>query len=134
MAVQDNVQQVQNIYSAFGRGDIATVLDTLTDDIEWVIPGPSDLAFTGTRRGKQAVQEWFGILVQHISYQVFEPRQFIAQDETVVALVHTEGMALPTGRTYVNPEAHVITFRGDKVARFHTFEDTAAVAAAFEQG
>ncbi len=131
MVVQDNIQQVQNIYGAFGRGDIAAVLDVLTDDIDWVIPGPSDLAITGARRGKSAVQEWFGILAAHVSYQVFEPRQFIAQGEMVVVLVDTAGTALPTGRTYVNPEAHFFTFRGDKIARFQTFEDTAAVAAAF---
>ena len=134
MVVQDNVQQVQNIYGAFGRGDIAAVLDALTDDIEWVIPGPSDLAIAGTWRGKPAVQEWFGLLAAHVSYQVFEPRQFIAEGKMVVVLVDTEGTALPTGQTYVNPEAHVITFQGDKIGRFQTFEDTAAVAAAFRNG
>ena len=131
MSAQDNVQRVQNIYDAFGRGDVDAVLDALTDAIEWTVPGPSALALSGTRRGKQAVREWFDISARHVSYQVFEPRQFIAQDQTVVALVHTEATALPIGQAYATPEAHIITFRGDKVARFQTFEDTAAVAAAF---
>lgn len=131
MSAQDNVQRARDIYTAYGRGDFDAVLDALTDDIEWTVSGPSDLPLAGTRHGKQAVQEWFGILARHLSYQIFEPRQFIAQDWTVVALLHTEATALPTGRTFVNPEVHIVTFRGDKVARLQAFADTAAVAAAF---
>lgn len=133
MLVQDNVQQAQDTYAAFMRGDIAAVMEAMADDVEWVIPGPSDLPFTGTRRGKQAVQEWFGILGQNVAFQVFEPREYVAQRDMVVVLVHTEATALPTGRTYVNPEVHVLTYQDGKLARFQTYEDTAAIVAAFKQ-
>lgn len=133
MLVQDNVQQAQDPYAAFMRGDIAAVMEAMADDVEWVIPGPSDLPFTGTRRGKQAVQEWFGILGQNVAFQVFEPREYVAQRDMVVVLVHTEAAAVPTGRAYVNPEVHVLTYQDGKLARFQAYEDTAAIVAAFKQ-
>lgn len=30
-----NKQTVQNIYAAFGKGDMPAILDQLTDDIDW---------------------------------------------------------------------------------------------------
>ena len=35
MSSDDNVKTVQSVYEAFGRGDIPTVLDALTDDVDW---------------------------------------------------------------------------------------------------
>jgi uncharacterized protein len=35
MAEQENVQLVQEIYAAFGRGDIPAALDALAHDVEW---------------------------------------------------------------------------------------------------
>ncbi|MBI4497235.1 MAG: nuclear transport factor 2 family protein [Chloroflexi bacterium] len=131
MAEQENVALVQQAYAAFGRGDIAAVLQVFADDIEWVIPGPSDIPFNGTRRGKQAVGEWFGILGQNLDFQVFAPQEFIAQGDTVVVLVHSEGTIKRNSRKVMQDEAHVLTVRNGKVVRFQSFEDTAAVAAAW---
>ena len=58
------------------------------------------------------------------------PREFIAQSDKVVALVYAEQAVRATGRTFVNHEAHVWTFRNGKVARFQIYYDTAAAAAA----
>jgi len=48
-----------------------------------------------------------------------------------VILVLVAGLALSrTGRAFVNPEAHVWTIRDGKLARFQSYHDTAAAAAA----
>ena len=39
MSSDDNVKTVQSVYEAFGRGDIPTVLDAVTDDVDWAIGG-----------------------------------------------------------------------------------------------
>jgi ketosteroid isomerase-like protein len=131
MAEQENVQVVQGIYAAFGRGDMAAFLDALTDDVEWVIPGPSDLPFVGTFRGKAGVQEWLGKTMDNMQFRVFEPREFIAQGDKVVVLVHAEITLSRTGRDFVSSDAHVWTLRAGKVARQQSYEDTAAVADAY---
>ncbi len=131
MAEQENLQLVQGIYAAVARGDTAAWLDALTDDVEWVMPGPSDLPFAGTFRGKAGVQEWFGKRNENLHYRVFEPREFIAQSDKVVVLVYAEITLTRTGREFVSSDAHVYTVRDGKVARQQTIEDTAAIADAY---
>ncbi|MGY6127008.1 nuclear transport factor 2 family protein (plasmid) [Paraburkholderia strydomiana] len=43
MSEQSNVQLVQQAYAAFGRADIDGVLQTLSENVDWFIPGPTDI-------------------------------------------------------------------------------------------
>jgi ketosteroid isomerase-like protein len=54
--------------------------------------------------------------------------------DKVVSLVYSEATVRDTGRAFVNPEAHVWTTRDGKLARFQSYHDTAAAAAAHRAG
>jgi len=131
MPAQDNVQQAKDNYAAFGRGDIAAIMQTLVDDVEWIVPGTADVPTAGTFRGKQAVQDWFGVVGQTVEFQRFEPYEFIGQGDKVVVLVHVAGLVRGTNRAYTSEDAHVATYRDGKLVHFQVFTDTAATAAAF---
>ena len=45
------VSTVQEIYSAFGQGDVPAILARLADDVVWETEGPAIISFTGTRHG-----------------------------------------------------------------------------------
>lgn len=131
MSADENTRFVQSAYEAFGRGDMPALAEVMADDIEWVNPGdPDDDPNAGTFKGKEAVLGWFGGLASTLDFTTFEPQEFIAQDDKVVALVYAEATVRDTGRALVNHEAHVWTFRDGKIARFQNYQDTAAVAAA----
>ena len=131
MSAEENTRLVQSAYEAFGRGDMAALAELMADDIEWVDPGdPDDDPNAGTFKGKDAVLGWFGGVASTLDYTTFEPREFIAQDDKVVSLVYSEATVRGTGRAFVNPEAHVWTLRDGKLARFQSYHDTAAAAAA----
>jgi ketosteroid isomerase-like protein len=56
MSLEENAQTAQEGYAAFGRGDVPAILELLTDDIEWIEPGPPDvIPAAGTYRGKEEV-------------------------------------------------------------------------------
>jgi uncharacterized protein len=131
MLEQENIQRVKDGYAAFLRGDMPAVLEVLADDIEWVVSGPSDLPGAGTHSGKQAVHAWFGTLAENLEFQVFEPREFIAQGDKVVSLVYVEATVRRNGRKIINHEAHVWTLRDGKVARIQFYQDTATSVAAY---
>ena len=131
MSAEENTRLAQSGYEAFGRGDMAALAEMMADDIEWVNPGdPRVDPNAGTFKGKEAVLGWFGGLAATLDFTTFEPREFIAQNDKVVSLVYAEATARDTGRSFVNHEAHVWTFRDGKVARFQVYLDTAATAAA----
>ena len=128
MAEQGNVQRVKDFYAALGRGDIATLLQGMADDIEMVIPGAPGNPAAGKFKGKQAVQGCFGTLGQTASFTRFEPYDFIAQGDKVVALIHAEATTIPANKHVVDEIAQVLTFRDGKLAHLVSFNDTAAVA------
>src|SRR5262245_46968071 len=125
MSEQQSVQRAQAAYAAFGRGDIAAFMDVLDDNVEWVLPGPTDVPLFGTFRGKAGVQEWLGTMGEHVRFRTFEPREFIAQGDKVVVLLHAESTLTRTNRNVVSDGVHVLTMRDDKLVRFVGNDDTA---------
>ena len=131
MSAEENVQTAQEGYAAFGRGDVPAILEVLTDDVEWIEPGPADvIAAAGTYRGKEEVARFFATLGENVEIGKFEPHQFIAQGDHVVVLINSESTVKSTGRTVAGHLAHVWTFQDGKVARLEMFQDTAAIVAA----
>jgi len=127
---QDHVQSVQNIFAAFGQGNIPAVLQALAPDVEWVVSGPQAVAFSGTRRGRDQVVQFFAALGQTVDIQAFEPKEFIAQGDVVVVVGMERLRFKATGKMAENHWVMVFTFRDGQVARFREYDDTHALAAA----
>jgi ketosteroid isomerase-like protein len=132
LGVRTNAGVVQETYEAVGHGDIPALLDLLTDDVEWTFQGPSTIPFAGTRRGREGVAEFFALVGEILKFREFEPREFVAQGDTVVVLGFERSLVKPTGRTFEQEWAHVYTLRDGKVAAFLALEDTAAHVVAFD--
>jgi ketosteroid isomerase-like protein len=128
-----NTKVVQDAYAAFGRGDIPTLLGYMTDDIHWrpVIGTAKHVPFSGERHGKPSVAEFFKQVSASEDFQQFEPREFVAQGDMVVALGHYRAVSKATGKTFDSDFVMVFTLRGGKVAAFREFTDSAGINAAF---
>jgi ketosteroid isomerase-like protein len=131
LSARTNAEVVQETYEAVGRGDIPALLDLLTDDVKWTFQGPSVIPFAGTRRGREGVAEFFSLVGENLEFQEFEPREFVAQGDTVVVLGFERSLIKPTGHTFDQEWAHVYRLRDGRVAEFLALEDTAAHVAAF---
>jgi uncharacterized protein len=126
MPERDNIKVVQENYAAVGRGDISALLDLLTEDVDWKMAGPPIIPWAGARRGRQQVGEFFALLGQALEFQQFEPREFIAQGDTVVVLGYERSLVKSTRRIFEQDWAHVYTLRGGRIAKCRIYEDTAA--------
>lgn len=134
LGVGTNVDVVQETYEAVSHGDIPALLELLTDDVEWTLQGPSVIPFAGNRRGREGVAEFFSLVGETLEFEQFEPREFVAQGETVVVLGFERSLVKPTGRMFEQEWAHVYALKDGKVAKFLALEDTAAHVVAFEAG
>jgi uncharacterized protein len=85
-----NIETVQDAFAAFSTGDIAALLDLLTDDVVWhdVYGGSADGPQAGDRHGLAAVAEFFELVAQNTEFSTFEPREFVAANDKVVTLGH----------------------------------------------
>ena len=126
-----NIATIQRLYADFGRGDIPALLAALDPEVDWINTGPSTIAYAGTRHGLAQVREFFTTLDASIAVQTFEPREFIAQGDRVVALGRWTGRVKATGREYASDWAMAWTVVDGRVTAFQSYEDTHAIATAF---
>ena len=88
----------------------------------------------GTYHGVEEAGRFFSSLGDAQEPRHFEPEEFIAQGEKVVALGHYAWHVEATAREWESDFAHVFSVRDGKIARFQEYTDTAAIAEAFRGG
>lgn len=132
MQEADNTKTVQEAYAAFGRGDVQGILDRLTDDVIWmgVYGAAAHVPTSGERRGKAAVATFFKQVSETVNFSRFEPKEFVATGDKVVALGHYTAKT-SIGKTFDSDFAMVFTLRNGKVSHFQEFGDSAAINAAY---
>jgi ketosteroid isomerase-like protein len=117
-----HVGTVSEIYAAFGRGDVAFIIDHLADDVAWDQGLRSTaIPWFQPRTGKQEVGEFFSALGQGLALTTFEPQVLAADGDNVVAVVRLAGTILSTGypveedlmvhRWILNGDGKVASFR-----------------------
>ena len=133
MSEAQNTQSVKDAYAAFGRGDVNAILSMVDDSVEWEgVKGTEGVApHAGLRRGKAAVGEFFQLVGSTLDFQAFEPREFIAQGDTVVAIGFYKATVKATNKQTASDWAMVFNFRNGKIVRFREFTDSAAVIRAY---
>jgi len=125
--MSDNVQAVQEIYAAFGRGDIEFILNQLADDVEWLSIGPAELPHAGTWHGRDGVLKFFQAVGDNFVFDSFEPQEYIASGDNVVVLGAENVHGKHTGRATVNKWTMLFTLADGKVTRYRNAFDTAAM-------
>lgn len=124
-----NIALVQDLYAAYGKGDIATLLAAMTPDIDWHSGGrATDYPGFGPRKGIEQVREFFGIAAENNEYSHFTPREFYACGDKVFVLGDYAITLRKTGRAMTSDWAHIFTIRDGKVSAFREFLDTALAA------
>lgn len=122
----ENKQAIEEMYAAFGRGDVPVVLGTLHQEIEWWEAENFIYADKNPYRGPQSVlmgvfarilKDWDGFTVT--------PDEVLDAGETVVGRGHYAGKYRKTGRAVKAQFAHVFKFKDGKVVLFQQYTDTA---------
>jgi ketosteroid isomerase-like protein len=127
-----NVNLVQSLYAAFGRGDIGTIVKAMAPDVTWTVTGrQSDHPLLGTRSRQNGVQEFFGMLSQIQEPTEFAPRDFYPAGDKLFVLGHYRWKMRKSGRTVESDFIHIFTLRDGKVTAFREFTDTAQFAEAY---
>jgi len=132
MSIEENTAVVQSGYEKFKTGDIEGLLDLFADDIRWTVPEIENASFAGSRKGKEAVAQFFQQLSDAEEISRFEPLEFVAQGEKVVVLGDSAATVKATGRSYETDWVHVFHMKDGKVHEFQEFFDNAAATKAFQ--
>jgi ketosteroid isomerase-like protein len=133
MSEAQNTQVVKDAYAAFQRGDIAAILNMLDDNVEWqgVIGTEGVLPQAGVRRGRASVADFFQHVAETTDFTSFEPKEFVAQGDQVVAVGSYTARMKPSGQPVSSSWVMLFTVRNGKVLRFREFTDSAQLVRAY---
>ena len=131
-----NLETVQAIYEAFGRGDVPFILDQVADDVRWDPwdpPGPAHdgaVPYLVPRRGRSGVEAFFASLAA-VDITHFLPTNLLAGGNQVAAVIDIRFTVKATGAQAADLEIHLWTFGDDgTVVEFRHVVDTARHLAA----
>jgi ketosteroid isomerase-like protein len=113
---QDNVQVLKDIYAAFGRGYIPTILDAISNDAQIHHAGSADTVPRGSRTytGPAEWEQFFRDLGATLDPEAFDAQTYVAEGERVVALGQYRFRAKATGKCFESPWAMAWSFRDGK--------------------
>jgi ketosteroid isomerase-like protein len=127
----DNVQTVQSIYEAFGRGDVPAILERLDPNVVWDEDGHSwGIPWYEPRRGRDEVEKFFGELADGLMIHRLDPKNILVGGDQVAVVMDLESEVKGTGHRLSDTEIHLWTFGADgMITRFAHVVDRHAHAA-----
>ncbi|MEO7993910.1 MAG: nuclear transport factor 2 family protein [bacterium] len=132
IAITPAQSTVEEMYAAFGRGDVAGILAGCAAEVEWIGNGPQNvIPYCGSRRGVAGVAEFFKVHAASEEIIEFVPDVYVASGDLVAVRGHEIGIAKTTGKQFSTPWLHLFTFRGSQCVRWEACYDSAAVVAAY---
>lgn len=132
MGVDNNVQVIQEIYAAFGRGDGAAVMAALGPDAVLIFESTPEIPWAGRFVGPEGWGQFFSALGETGDEVALQMEPFAAQGDRVVAYGRYQARVKATGKRIDSPLVHLWTLRDGKVAECIELTNTAVEAAAFK--
>ncbi len=116
----------REIYGAFGRGDVPTILSRLAEAVEWEYGATSlEVPWLQARRGREGAAAFFSSLAA-LDFKKFTPKTFLEGSGVVVVLLDDEFRVKATGKTVAEEDqVHLWNFNEHgEVTRFRHRVDT----------
>jgi ketosteroid isomerase-like protein len=130
LSEEANTKLIQGAYGSIQTGDIPAFLSILAENVLWILPDMSNVSFAGVRQGPEQVGQFFHRMAEVQDLLEFEPKEFIAQRETVVVLGHFKMRIKATDKIASSGWAHVWKVDNGKVSYMREYVDTLAVSRA----
>jgi ketosteroid isomerase-like protein len=93
-----NLESVQAVYEAFGRGDVPAILEVLSDDVEWDEDAPAyGIPIYEPGAGKEHVKRFFNAVQEGLEFLRFEPTNFLSGGNQVAVPVNIEAKVKSNG-------------------------------------
>jgi ketosteroid isomerase-like protein len=130
-SIETNLAIVKDLYDAFSRKDINSLLGLLHIDVEWGEPENPYNPAGGTRKGHAGFLEWLNIGKNAEDILLLNPQRFLTDADSVAVVGNMKCKAIRTQKIYESDFVHFIVIREQKVWKFQEFFDTYIAGEAF---
>jgi ketosteroid isomerase-like protein len=129
---EQNLQLVQSVYAAFGRGDVSAVIEVTAPNATIGIVGRrEDAPFLGMFEGKAGAAEFFKQLAEAHVFHSFEQLRYLAAEDKVFVWGRYRWTMHKSGVWKESTWLHEITLQDGKMTAWHGHNDTAMLAEAY---
>ncbi|MGC4100538.1 nuclear transport factor 2 family protein [Ferruginibacter sp.] len=130
-ATKSNIEIAQEGFANFGSGNIAAIIDTCTENVNWASWYHPQVPYSTTFKGKSGVAKFFSTLAETVDYTAFEPKEFYATGNKVFAKVFHAATVKATGRSFAHDTLMEFTIENEKISAFFAYVDSADELQAF---
>ena len=135
MSVESNLAVVRRAYAAFGRGDVAGVLDCFAPDACFDCMGAPHLPCAGLWRGHEGLGRFLAAIGAMAEVRAFEPGPLLPLSGGRVMVEGTETLHFRgSGREATGRWLHVFVLGGGLIQSGTEWNESAVLAAAFRGG
>ncbi|MBF0577055.1 nuclear transport factor 2 family protein [Dysgonomonas sp. GY617] len=122
---------VESFYNKTTLGDVAGIIDLMSDGIEWEIPGNESLApWVGLKKGKSGVNEFYTLLNKNTKNLIFKVDELFINDQHAVALGYVSTIILKTNKIFNSYFMAHFTVSDKRITKYLFLEDSFELAKA----
>ena len=131
-----NVEIIQGLYEAFGRGDLEAILARIAPKVDWSDTPPvagADLVpmFKNLHTPAEVAEGYFGPVATGLDFDVFEPTAFYGDGDRVAVVLEVGATVQATGKRFEMTEVHLWTLADGLIVKYRNVLDTAQIIAAY---
>lgn len=111
---------VEKMFTAFSSGDADKFVATVSEDTVWIYHG-TQIIPAGTFEKKEGVRTFFTNIMERTEIIVFEPQQYIVEDNMVVVLGHEHQRVKRSGRELKQKWVQIYTVENGLITKMEEF-------------
>ncbi|MBL7743188.1 MAG: nuclear transport factor 2 family protein [Chitinophagaceae bacterium] len=124
---------VQEMLTAFGKGDLDALKQTLSEDTVWVYHGIDGIPYNGTYQGKEGVGNFIMNIINNVEVLDFQITKSVADQNTVVVLGSEKQKIKKNGEVLEQKWVQVYTVENNLITRLDEFANTAYAVQLFNK-
>lgn len=116
---------VTEFYEYTSKRDVDSVIQMISEDITWNLPGNKILApWLGERKGKKQVQDFFSLLEKYTKPREFRLDKLLIEGKNAVAVGHLSSEMLVTNQVFDSFFMAYFTVENQKIINYLFVEDS----------
>ncbi len=124
-STEETQKIIEDFYNKTALGDVAGIVDLMSDDIEWEIPGNENLApWVGLKKGKSGVNEFYSSLNKNTKNIIFKVDELFINDQHAVAVGYVSTRMLKTNKIFDSYFMAYFTVSDKRITKYLFAEDS----------
>lgn len=116
---------VQEMLTAFGKGDMEALKKTLSDDTTWVYHGVDGIPYNGTYQGKEGAVKFIMNIMANVDVLDFQVSKIVADQNTVIVLGSEKQKIKSNGEVLEQKWVQIYTVESNLIIRLDEYANTA---------